>query len=375
MKTFLLFDGLGQKNEFIFSLINVLADDGFEPLLSARAGSPLTEKFKEKNWRHKVYWPLGGSFWFLTVAAPVLGLVSLIRLFFYKRVFKVEAVVCLGWNAKFLMTVPARLLGLKVVWLELPNFDYEGLGKTGLKFYRAMAGKIKLVCFSLTTKLALLALEIPEDSLVLIWPGIEASEFQNQINLFQNIARENYNLGKKKFFTIGTIIDFKEAQRTEVLMRAVKEIIVIEPNSRLIVIGDGPAREQAEWLSRKLGLEKSVWLVGSQTDLKKWYANFDVFVVGSVMPGLDDFLVALAAMINGVPVIAPQGLSLEDCFLGGKAGILLPLDNPEELSATIIKLKQDAALWKNFSNNARRVAKDFFALSRAKDEFKTVLNK
>ena len=375
MKTFLLFDGLGQKNEFIFSLINALAEDGFEPLLSARGGSVLTEKFKEKNWRHKIYWPLGGSFWFLTVAAPVLGLVSLVRLFFYKRVFKVEAIVCLGWNAKFLMTVPAKLLGLKVVWLELPNFDYDSLGKVGLKFYRAMASKIKLVCFSLTTKLALLALEMPEDSLVLIWPGIEASEFQNQINLFQNIARENYNLGKKKFFTIGTIIDFKEAQRTEILMRAVKEIIVIEPNSRLIVIGDGPAREQAEWLSRKLGLEKSVWLVGSQTDLKKWYANFDVFVVGSVMPGLDDFLVALAAMINGVPVIAPQGLSLEDCFLGGKAGILLPLDNPEELSATIIKLKQDAALWKNFSNNAKRVAKDFFALGRAKDEFKTVLNK
>lgn len=374
MKTFLLFDGLGLKNNFILRLVKALADDGLEARLWYKSGSPLAEYFKEKNWlQKKCHQPLN-SFWLSLILSPILWLKNLINLLIYKKKFKVESVVCLGWGAKFLVTIPAKLAGLKVVWLELPNFDYNDLGTLTLKFYKSLAGLVSLVCFSLTTKLSLLALGINEDNIALIWPGIEASEFQSQSDLFQNIANRQSNLKGKKYFTLGTVVDFKEPQRIEILMRSVKEAIAIVPNLRLIVIGDGSARQQAQWLSRQLNLESAVWLVGSQADLKKWYANFDIFVVASSMPGLDDFLVVLAAMVNGVPVIAPKGLSLEDCFLGGQAGILLSLSDAEELSATIIKLQQDQALRKSLSNNARRVAKDFFSLDRAKEEFKKVLS-
>ena len=374
MKNFLLFDSLGVKNDFVLRLVQALADDGLTPMLWSRANSQLKERFKEKGWRQASYRLISDNWWWLVLFSPCWWLVAFVRLLLYKQIFKIEAVICLGWPAKFLTAIPAKLLGLKVIWLELPNFNYDSLGLSGLKAYRSLALSARLVCFSLATKLSLLELGLPEDNLSLVWPGIEAAEFQNQIDLFQNLAKQNYNLDHKKFFTIGTVVDFKEPQRTEILMRAIKDSQAMTPNLRLIVIGDGAARKQAEWLSKRLGLEGAVWLVGSQTDLKKWYANFDLFIVASSMPGLDDFLVALAAMINGVPVIAPKDLSLEDCFLGGQAGVLLSLDSSEELSAAIIKLQQDVALRKNLSNNAKRVAKDFFALSRAKEEFKTVLN-
>ena len=374
MKTFLLWDSAGLNNEFIMRLLAALADDGLTPFLLARPASPLRERFKEKSWRGGVYrfWP-DNLLWLLALS-PLWWLGAAMRLLFYQQTFKIKTVICLGTPAKFLATWPASWLGWQVIWLETPNFDYSGLGRFGLKCYRLMAVKVKLVCFSLTTKLALLNLDLAEDRLTLIWPGIEPAEFQNQVSLFQNLASKNYQLNRKKYFTVGTVVDFKEPQRTETLMRAVKEALLIIPNLRLIVIGDGAARQQAEWLSKRLALSAAVWLVGSQTDLKKWYANFAVFVVASSTPGLDDWLMVLAAMINGVPVIAPRDLSLEDCFLGGQAGILLSLTNAEELSATMIKLEQDQDLRKNLSHNAKRVARDFFALSRAKDEFKQVIN-
>jgi glycosyltransferase involved in cell wall biosynthesis len=373
MKTFLLFDSLGVKNEFVAKLAGSLAADGCQPLVLTKPGSPLAQVAKDNGWPLGSYLLPAVPQWFLLVTGFVWRLIFLIRLVAYKQRFKIGAVVCLGWPAKFLAAWPARLSGLKVVWLELPNFNYETLGKLGLKLYCFLAAKAKLVCFSLTSKLALLALGLAEERISLIWPGIEPAEFQNQINLFQNLAAQNYTPAKK-FFTIGTVLDLAEPQRSEILMRSLKAAKDIVPRLRLIVIGDGAARQQAQWLSKKMGLASAVWLVGSQSDLPKWYANFDLFVVASSRPGLDDFLTLLGAMINGVPVIAPHGLSLEDCFLGGQAGILLSLDDVEELTAAIIKLQQNQLLRKNLSLNAKRVARDFFALSRAKAEFQAVLN-
>lgn len=373
MKSFLLIDSLGESNEFITRLAGVLIKDDWQALLLAKPNSPLAQTWREADWLQKVWrwWPKN---WFIMIIlSPLFWVLMAGRFLVYKKRWSIKSVVCLGLPAKILVTPMARLLGLKVIWLELPNFNYEALSKNNLKMFRSLATKARVVCFSLATKLALLAIGVAEEKITLIWPGVEATEFQQQSDLFQNLAKQNLSSPLKKFFTIGTVIDFREPQRTEILIRSIKEALLIVPNLRLIIIGEGSAREQALWLSKQLDVERSVWLVGSQNDLKKWYANFDLFVVASSTPGLDDWLVALGAMVNGVPVIAPQGLSLEDCFLGGKAGILLSLEDHEELAATIINLEQDNVLRKNLSINARRVAKDFFALSRAKDEFKAIL--
>lgn len=374
MRNFLLFDSVGEKNDFLLRLLEALAQDGWQPVLLGRLSGCLAAAFKERGWRHhRLRFVFKHPFW-LTAASPWLWLNVFCRLLVYKKFSNIRTVFCLGWPAKFLLTWPAGWLGWQVVWLEQPNFRYEVLGRLGLRLYRLWSARARLVCFSLTTKLSLLSLGVDEDRLLVIWPGIEIAEFQNQVNLFQSLAKQNYApVERQKFFTIGTVIDFQEPQRTEVLMRAVQEAAVIVPNLRLIVIGDGPARKQAAWLSKQLALESAVWLVGSQSDLKKWYANFDIFVVASFTPGLDDFLVALAAMVNGVPVIAPKDLSLEDCFLSGQAGLLLSLADAAELSAAIIQLAQDQVLRKNLSINAKRVVKDFFTLERAKNDIKLIL--
>jgi glycosyltransferase involved in cell wall biosynthesis len=372
MKQCLLIDSLGAKNEFLANLLSALEQEDCQVKLLSGSQSWLLRRFKE---RHKDYGRLfqpAKKLWLAAVLWPWLTLWNFFKLFGYQP-RGIKTLLCLGTTAKLLFSLPAKILGWRVVWLEEPNFSYDGLGKFILKFYLRLSRGVKLICFSLTTKLKLLSLGVGEDRIKLIWPGISLEDWQNQDSLFQSYARKNY-LAAKKFFTIGTIIDFNSLERTEILMRAVGLVKQIIPQVRLIIIGDGQAREQAQWLAKKLGLEAQVWLVGSQADLKKWYANFDVFIVASDQPTLDDFMVALIAMANGVPVIAPQGRSLEDCFLGGQAGILLSLANEEELSIELIKLEQQVDWKKSLSANARRVVKDFFTLARAGREFKEILD-
>jgi glycosyltransferase involved in cell wall biosynthesis len=371
MKQCLLIDSLGTKNEFLASLFTALEQEDCQVRLLSGRRSWLRQRFKERQQAGgNLYQPFH-NFWLLAIGWPWLTLWNFFKLLVYNQ-RGVKTLLCLGVGAKLLFSWPAKLLGWRVVWLEEPNFIYDNLGGFILKFYLRSSRGVTLICFSLTTKLKLLSLGVGEDRIKLIWPGISLADWQNQDSLWQNYARKNY-LAVKKFFTIGTIIDFNQLERSEVLLRAVGLVKQIIPQVRLIIIGDGQAREQAQWLTKKLGLEAQVWLVGSQTDLPKWYANFDVFIVASDQPNLDDFMVALIAMANGVPVIAPRGRSLEDCFLGGQAGILLSLDNEEGLSIELIKLEQQIDWKKSLSANARRVVKDFFTLTRAGKELKQIL--
>jgi len=373
MKQCLLIDSTSQSNEFLASLVTELANQKYQIKLLAGRNSWLKQRFEERHLpNRRLYQPIN-KIWLLMILWPALAVWNWLKLLIYQSQQDTKTLLCLGVGAKLLFSAPARLLGWRVVWLEEPNFDYDNLGKFVLSFYVGQSAKVKLICFSLTTKLKLLSIGVKEDNLRLIWPGISLEDFQNQDSLFQNYAKQTY-LASKKFFTIGTIIDFEHLERSEVLMRAVGLVKQIIPQVRLIIIGDGQARAQAQWLTKKLGLEAQVWLVGSQTDLKKWYANFDVFVVASDSPTLDDFMVALIAMANGVPVIAPHGQSLEDCFLGGQAGILLSLDSEEELSMELIKLEQQVDFKKSLSVNAKQAVKDFFTLSRAGEELRQVLD-
>ncbi len=373
MKSCLFIDSLGEPNEFLASLLKALEQESCQIRLLARPNSWLKQRFTERQqMTGNLYQPLG-NLWLVVGLWPWLVIWNFFKLLICQSQDKTKTLLCLGVTAKLLFTWPAKLLGWRVIWLEEPNFAYDSLGKFALSFYLKQSSGVDLICFSLSTKLKLIDLGTNEEKIKLIWPGISLEDFQNQDNLFQNYAKQTY-LAAKKFFTIGTIINFSQSQRTEILMRSIGLVKQIIPNVRLIIIGDGQARVQAQWLAKKLGLEAQVWLVGSQVDLKKWYANFDVFVVASDQPNLDDFMVALIAMANGVPVIAPQGQSLEDCFLGGQAGILLSLTDEEELSAELIKLEQQVDLKKSLSVNARRVVKDFFTLARAGREFKQVLD-
>lgn len=373
MKQCLLVDSNGQVNEFLSSLLKALELENCQIRLLSGRQSWLKQRLVERQQAcGNLYQPLN-NYWLLIILWPWLTIWNFFKLIIYQSQHGVKTLLCLGVGAKLLFSLPARILGWRVVWLEEPNFDYDTLPKVILKIYLSLSLRAKLICFSLTTKLKLLSIGAKEDSLKLIWPGISLEDFQNQDSLFHSFAKKTY-LASKKFFTIGTIIDFNQPQRTEILMRAVSLVREIIPQVRLIIIGDGASREQAQWLTKKLGLEAQVWLVGSQTDLKKWYANFDVFIVASDKPNLDDFMVALIAMANGVPVIAPQGQSLEDCFLGGQAGILLSLTDEEELSMELIKLEQQVEFKKNLSLNAKRVVNDFFTLARAGHEFKQILD-
>lgn len=103
--------------------------------------------------------------------------------------------------------------------------------------------------------------------------------------------------------------------------------------ARLIVVGDGPAREDLERRSALLGVHESIAFVGERSDVKVFYRAADLFVLPSRSEGLSNaFMEAVAC---GVPVVASDVGGASDLLSNGFSSGLVPVEDPTSLALKI----------------------------------------
>ena len=73
---------------------------------------------------------------------------------------------------------------------------------------------------------------------------------------------------------------------------------------RLVVVGDGPLREESMRLLCEAQVEDIVWFSGEREDIPDLLRGMDVFVLPSIAEGISNTI--LEAMATGLPVIATQ---------------------------------------------------------------------
>jgi glycosyltransferase involved in cell wall biosynthesis len=120
----------------------------------------------------------------------------------------------------------------------------------------------------------------------------------------------------------------------------VPRMLALLPDARAIVIGDGPTCGEVEDLARDLGVADRMEMQGWQDSPGDWYPEFDLLVVPSRLEGSPP-LVALNAMMAGVPVVAADVGSISEAVADGQTGVLVPPDSPTDLAAAAAALLAD----------------------------------
>lgn len=128
--------------------------------------------------------------------------------------------------------------------------------------------------------------------------------------------RKRYGWENK--FVIGNIgrLHFQKNQSfcLDIFSRHIK----INPNSVLVIVGQGEDEQKLKTKARELEIEDNVFFVGVQRDIQAWLSSFDLFLFPSLFEGLS--IVALEAQTNGVPVLAskdviPDEVVMNDNFI------------------------------------------------------------
>lgn len=133
------------------------------------------------------------------------------------------------------------------------------------------------------------------------------------------------------------------------------------PSARLIVAGDGLARDDLMAQTAELGIARKVEFVG-------WIASQAVWALINratlmVVPSRwrEAFgLVALQAMLMARPVVATRVGGLPEVVSDGEAGLLVESENPRQMADAICSLIADAGRARELGARARRSALDRF---------------
>jgi len=124
----------------------------------------------------------------------------------------------------------------------------------------------------------------------------------------------------------------------DLLVEAAAVVARQRPETRFLVVGDGPLRADLEHQAARLGLTGQLRFLGARTDARDLIARSDVLVFASHWEGLS--VAALEALAVGVPVVATDAQGMRELLSGG-AGIIVYSRAPHALANSIVRLIDD----------------------------------
>jgi len=197
---------------------------------------------------------------------------------------------------------------------------------------------------------------ITKNKLKTIYNGVD-------IELIKLLAKEEiidfkeifYNNELIKFITIGSL---KEVKGHKYLITAFSKVVKEIPNSKLIIIGEGPLRKELEMLIEKLALSNNIILMGRKKNPYKYLSNTNIFILSSITEGFPNVLIE--AMGLGLPIISTNcETGPKEILQNGKYGILVKIKNSEDLAKNMIALARNKIALTSFSKKSVQRVKKF----------------
>ena len=163
------------------------------------------------------------------------------------------------------------------------------------------------------------------------WPGVNSEQFvycnniidpENIIKLAELPIEEDsddfhFSENKKYFINIGRLSIEKDQEK---LIRAFAKIHIQYPDTRLLILGDGPLRGQLDALLLELNLVDSVHMLGYRANPYYYLKRADCFILSSNHEGQP--MTLLESLVLGKPIIATDIVGNRS-VLQGRGGLLV----------------------------------------------------
>lgn len=146
----------------------------------------------------------------------------------------------------------------------------------------------------------------PKDEFQIIHNAINLDEFRFD-NCIRKVMRRKLNLEGK--FVIGHVGRYCYIKNQLFLLDILSEILKVNNNAVLLLIGKGEDEDKIRSKIDKLGLKDNVQMLIDRSDVDQLYQVFDIFVMPSLFEGLP--VVGVEAQANGLPCIVSDKVSSE----------------------------------------------------------------
>jgi len=185
--------------------------------------------------------------------------------------------------------------------------------------------------------------------------GIRVIRHGFRVPKFQPVPRSELGIGLQDgdtvLIAVGRLVRRK---RMDALLRVLARL---ERDAVLVIVGDGPLREELEEQAKALGVQDRVRFAGFVSDERKFQLleAADLFVYTTEHEGFG--IVYLEAMYCGLPVVTYDNGGQRE-FVSDELGALVPEGNEEKFLEALRGIIDDDARRASMSDSARRKAEE-----------------
>ena len=205
--------------------------------------------------------------------------------------------------------------------------------------------------------------------------GVEVSKFRS--NADKGRLKMKYKIySKNVLLFIGRLVDKKGV---EYLLKAFPNILQTNPDTLLIVCGDGPLREKYKNLVKKMKLENFVRFTGKISEEEKvdYLTMADILIVPSIETKEGDTeglpVVILEGGASEKPIVASNAGGVGDAIHNGLNGFLVRQKDSKMLAEKINTLLHNVALRKKFGKRFRRLVEEKYSWQIVSSKFIEIL--
>lgn len=173
---------------------------------------------------------------------------------------------------------------------------------------------------------------------------------------------------------VGAVGRLAEVKNQRSLVLAISLILKAKPelaeSLRVVLVGDGPMNNELRQLVETLSLKNSVWLPGDRKDIPELLRLMDIFVLPSLAEGISNTV--LEAMATGLPVVATNVGGNPELIEEGYNGLLVDVDDPQQLAEAILTLVNDPVLREKMGINGSDRVRQVFDWHNTVSEYVSV---
>lgn len=200
--------------------------------------------------------------------------------------------------------------------------------------------------------------KIPVNKVTTILNGVDTVRYSPGVD--QQAAKARLGIDSQTL-VVGIVARLAPVKDHATLLKACKILVESGCQFRLLVVGDGPLRQQLHEFVDVLGIGEQVIFTGMREDIPDLMQAMDVFVLSSVSEGIS--LTLLEAMACCLPVVATAVGGNPEVVVEGTTGFLAKSGSPEDIAAKLTQVLSTKELRKSMGAAGRSRVLEKFSLN------------
>jgi glycosyltransferase involved in cell wall biosynthesis len=185
-----------------------------------------------------------------------------------------------------------------------------------------------------TAEFLIRARKVPAERVKVVYLGVPLEEFSRPRSAAEReSARQELGISPDEF-AVGTVTRLHDSKGNSYLVDAARLVLDARPQTRFLVVGEGPLREPLEAQARALGLGDRFVFHGFAKDVARVVSAFDLSVFPSLWEGTP--LTVFEALAMGKPIVATDADGLLDVLAHDRDARIVPKRNAQALADEIV---------------------------------------